>query len=463
MRFTRALSRTAVRLLAGGIIVAVVIGVGVVRGRHRTSRPGNAHGRRSRSPWRSSGRPQGASFVDGVTLAFEELNASGGRARGEDAGSPSWTKSGTRTRWTWRGASSRATASWPCSGTSSQASAVPASLVYEKHGVLFLAATATAPRLTHHGFRSVFRLTPDDSVIAEAHAAFARQRGFKRSPCSLPAPKEGTPAGAQLIAHMRDAGVRVAFIRSYLPRGDGEHIDFRPLIAEMHQCEIDAVIIADQLPRAAHLIVGPAQDGIPRADPRLRQARRRSTCGRSAAAPHRTCMSRARPIPPRRHRPTSPSASASRPVEQKTPSIATQGYDALQLLTEAMVASQAVDPLIVATTLRTRKWRGLFGDYSFDWNGNIKGRRVFIKRMDARAIRHGEATARRWRSDFLADSRGVVGQPADRERGPEPEVRILGLLLRVAAAHAGDRAAAADRGDPVEGPAAGVQRAAVRN
>jgi branched-chain amino acid transport system substrate-binding protein len=262
------------------------------------------------------------------------------------------------------------------------ASAVPASMVYDHRGLIFLAPTATAPLLTEHQFRTVFRLTPDDTIIAAAHAEFAKRQGFSKVAVFFARTEGGESAGAQFISHMRDAGIGVVYTRSYIPRQRDEDIDFRPLIAEMDQHELDAVMIADQLPRAASLIVdlrkmgygGPILGSDKLADEQV--------WALSGGAAQDLYVASA----------VDPSALTPAYVAfherflrrwKEEPSyIASQGYDALQLLTEAMVTSQAVDPLIVATTLRSRSWDGLFGDYSFALNGDIKGRQIFIKRMD---------------------------------------------------------------------------------
>ena len=61
---------------------------------------------------------------------------------------------------------------------------------------------------------------------------------------------------------------------------------------------------------------------------------------------------------------------------------ASQGYDAFTLLATAILKSAEADPIIVATTLRTNTWKGLFGEYTFNEAGDVVGRKVSIKRMD---------------------------------------------------------------------------------
>src|SRR5262249_31612480 len=60
---------------------------------------------------------------------------------------------------------------------------------------------------------------------------------------------------------------------------------------------------------------------------------------------------------------------------------AAQGYESFMLFVHAVERSNSADPIAVATTIRTNKWPGLFGDFAFTAAGDILGRGVSIKRM----------------------------------------------------------------------------------
>jgi hypothetical protein len=49
------------------------------------------------------------------------------------------------------------------------------------------------------------------------------------------------------------------------------------------------------------------------------------------------------------------------------------------LFVNACLQSDSADPLVVATTLKTNKWKGLFGEVSFNPDGDVVGRVVSIK------------------------------------------------------------------------------------
>ena len=62
---------------------------------------------------------------------------------------------------------------------------------------------------------------------------------------------------------------------------------------------------------------------------------------------------------------------------------ASQGYESVRLLVDAVLESKSADPFVLATTLRVGKWKGIFGPFSFSREGDIVGRTLSTKRMNA--------------------------------------------------------------------------------
>jgi len=58
--------------------------------------------------------------------------------------------------------------------------AVPASIVYKFHGIVFLAPTSTNLNLTDHNFNNVFRMTPNNDEIAKQLANYCLQKCYKK-------------------------------------------------------------------------------------------------------------------------------------------------------------------------------------------------------------------------------------------------------------------------------------------
>ncbi len=58
--------------------------------------------------------------------------------------------------------------------------ALPASVTYQRFGLLYLATGATHPQLTNHRFENVFRVIPSDEVITKQLEKYIRKQGWKR-------------------------------------------------------------------------------------------------------------------------------------------------------------------------------------------------------------------------------------------------------------------------------------------
>ncbi len=58
--------------------------------------------------------------------------------------------------------------------------AVPASVIYQAAGLLFMPPFATAEALTRHGFDTVLRMVPDNAAMASQSAGVAALFGYRR-------------------------------------------------------------------------------------------------------------------------------------------------------------------------------------------------------------------------------------------------------------------------------------------
>jgi branched-chain amino acid transport system substrate-binding protein len=181
------------------------------------------------------------------------------------------------------------------------------------------------------------------------------------------------------VSAATDAGIQIAFYKSYLPTEQ----DFRPMIAGVREESFDAVMIADQVRRAGRLIRDLARMGV--TQPILGSDKMDSDLLWEVSGPASNNVYVASADDPStvnvrfedfKHR-----------FRQRFGTIpdydATQGYSALMLLADAVLTSGTADPLIVATTLHCSKsWKGFFGDFSFNEKGDVLGRQIFIKHMD---------------------------------------------------------------------------------
>lgn len=266
---------------------------------------------------------------------------------------------------------------------------VPASLVYERHSVLFLTPQATDPRSTNHRFQYVFRLTPNDEQIARVLARFAESRGFKRVGVLYARTDHGETASRAFIANTAQRGIRLAFLRSYHPgKGDWRTRDFRQLAAEIRSFGFDALLVADALPAGGKLVHDLVRMGVTQpilATDKLDPEGLRQIAGEHAARSVYAATA---------FDPSSATAEYAsfrerfmKRYKAEPNYAAAQGYEAFMLVANASHASRTAAPLVLATTIRlTPSWTGLFGTFSFRHDGDMTGRRIAIARVADRGL-----------------------------------------------------------------------------
>ena len=317
-----------------------------------------------------------SSFVEGIQVALAEIDAGGGPLAGKIRLKMHAEKEESR------GGEAEDVANRGdiVAVIGHHASAIQASLTYEKNGILFLTPKSTSPRLTTHGFQYVFRLTPDDRAIAQAQARFAKKIGVKRIGVLYARTAHGESYVPQFLTRVRDEELQIAFCRSYLPHENNTR-DFRPIIAEAMKEEFDAIMIADEVPRAARLVLDLGRMNVKKpilGSDKMDSSELWQIAGEAAGNVYvASAVDPSASTPEylafhekfQRHHGSEPGYGGS------------QGYEALMLVADAAIASRTADPLIMATTIRLNSWKGLFGQFSFTREGDVIGRRISIKRM----------------------------------------------------------------------------------
>jgi branched-chain amino acid transport system substrate-binding protein len=318
------------------------------------------------------------SLFQGVTLALEEVNAGTGPLAGK-------IRLRLFTETEDNGASAReivkyrdvlAVIGYELGGT-----AIPASLAYEKHGVLFLSAKSSDIRLTDHQFQYVFRLSLDDRDYAHALATFAREQKWPRVGVLFGRTEHGESASAQFLTLASQMDITVPLTASYFHEPDWSAQDFRLMIAGVREKPFDALMLADELPWAARLLMDMARMGV--TQPVLATNKLDSSDVWPLAQGSANRLYVASAVDPES---TLPAYVSFRERFRRRFSVepsygASQGYEAFMLFVNACLQSNSADPLVVATTLKTNKWKGLFGEVSFNPNGDVVGRVVSIKHL----------------------------------------------------------------------------------
>ncbi len=185
------------------------------------------------------------SYVEGVTLAWEEMNAAKGPLAGKIRLRTFVEELPTRRIF---GSMLRPT-SGPLTqlpkevvsygdvrvvmGHALDSTLVPASIVYNEAGVLFLVPRSYTNRLTNHQLSLLFKMMPGDTDVADAMTEFAKQSGLEKVVVLYELSEQGKGLVEDLQVALPDANITVTKYSAYDDRNSvWSDTDFRPLIAE---------------------------------------------------------------------------------------------------------------------------------------------------------------------------------------------------------------------------------------
>lgn len=314
-------------------------------------------------------------FDEGVKMAVEEVNREGGVL-------------GRRIRILMRGAASDAdnlkaarslvanTDIVAVIGHDVSGGAIPASVVYEKSGMLFVSAGATSPLLTSHGFRLVFRNIPSDRQTGAMLAAFASRAGFKKLAVIDDETTYGRLLAESFLEHAQKVGREVKVVKSYFPW----QTNFRPLVADIKVAGVDAVFLGANLPLAALFVKQLREMGVNvpiLAGDGLDSPSLWQIAGNAAEG---TIVS------------TVFNAESKDEITRKfvkdfserygviPDTWAAQGYDAVKLLADSFTLAKSTTPVVVSSYMHFLvKRHGVTGSYSFTEQGDIVGKHMYFK------------------------------------------------------------------------------------
>ncbi|HEY0833830.1 MAG TPA: ABC transporter substrate-binding protein, partial [Azospirillum sp.] len=279
-------------------------------------------------------------------------------------------------------------------GHTSSATAVPASSVYARANVLFLATHATAVSLTNHGFDTVFGLQVSDADTATVMAHYATQNGLRRLVVLADGSGYGSDVGGlfRSAAALRGAEILHRGLLSSHNRSIDRLLLFLLDNTVFKPGDIDAFFVASAshadtanfITRARQLgltqpILGPESlfsDRIARlAGPAMKDV--------AAASLY--------DVEDRSDEATSFAERFVTNTGGEPDLLAAVGYDAVKLLAFAAAQARSRDPKVLADALRVIRHEAPFigatGPMVFDANGLVTDTGVFVVRHDGRAFR----------------------------------------------------------------------------
>lgn len=257
--------------------------------------------------------------------------------------------------------------------------AIPVSVTYEKHGILFLSPGATSRLFTLYGKGLTFRNIPSDEIMGERMADFCLSQGFKKMVIIYERESIGKMLSEFFYKRATDIGIEIVTRTSYF-RWQTSFSGMISRIKKKH--EFDAVFLAGLFEYAPKVIKDARNLGIK--VPIITSANMDSPQLFTVAGDASEGV-----IVPTVFNPDYPSRKTREFVKKfeskfgVAPDVrAAQGYDAIRVLAYAIEEGYSTVPAAVASSLQIiDNWKGVTGSYSFTFNGDITGKSIFFKEV----------------------------------------------------------------------------------
>ncbi|MBF0398128.1 MAG: ABC transporter substrate-binding protein [Desulfobacterales bacterium] len=255
--------------------------------------------------------------------------------------------------------------------------AVPVSITYEKNGILFISTGATDQDLIRDTAVFTVRNISSDEDFGRESAAFAKRKNFKKIAILFDSESSGKRI-ADLFHEQADRiGIKIVAEKAYSKYQD----DFRYLISDLtKQAKFDAIFLGGMLPSAAIMIKQLRNLGVDVpiiGTERMDAPELLNIAGKAANDTIVTTV-----FDPRlSEKNTIYFTSTFKEKNGVEPDAwAAQGYDAISLLAFAIDKSGSTVPIALSSTLKLlKKWKSVSGSYSFNQNGSISGKNIFFK------------------------------------------------------------------------------------
>jgi ABC-type branched-subunit amino acid transport system substrate-binding protein len=119
--------------------------------------------------------------------------------------------------------------------------AIPASIVYQNHGIVFLAPTATNLNLTSHNFNYIFRMHPNNEEMGEQLAGYCQKLGYKKIVILYDRGSYGLELANSFLFNAEKSGIEMVIRRSFSSNRD----DFTDIMVELRGADkFDAIFVA---------------------------------------------------------------------------------------------------------------------------------------------------------------------------------------------------------------------------
>ncbi len=256
------------------------------------------------------------------------------------------------------------------------AEAVPASVIYQYHGLVFLAPASTNSMLTHPGFDTTFRTIPNNEQMADQLAGYCALNGKFKKMVLL---NVRTTYGEELVDSFAKSAAQLGIDIVHRSSFFANTGDFRKIIATFKDKEFDALFLAvSAKPTGALLIkqlrevdiTQPIVGGDALYSEALLALSGNHALGVVAPSLYKPYLNTAKPFIEK---------YKQRYGGREPDGWAAQGYDSIKLLVHIIEKADSTRPSVLANSLRyTSLWMGATGAHSFQDNGEIIGKQYSL-------------------------------------------------------------------------------------
>lgn len=256
---------------------------------------------------------------------------------------------------------------------------VEAAPVYMQAGLLLVAPTATDPTLTERNDARVFRICFTDRSVGNQLADFVAARGWRRVAIYYIRNQYGRNVANAFEARAGQAGLDVRARSSYDPSEQASERTFEQVLTEWQPMELDAILLAGEVPSAAIFVAQARKRGInvpivggdAMSSPGLMAVAGRASEGMIVA-------SYFHPDDPRLETRRFTQAFTARYGVAPDAGSAL-GYDSVGLIAHAMKQAPSAAPDDVARVLHGMSpWAGVTGEFAFDVHGDVARKPVIL-------------------------------------------------------------------------------------
>lgn len=247
---------------------------------------------------------------------------------------------------------------------------VQAAGVYNQAGLVLVAPTSTDPKLTQLGYPRVFRATFTDNSVGRQLAELVAAQQHKQVAVYYIRNEYGRNVANAFEERARQLGVSVQARNSYDPSEQASERTFDQVLAEWKPLDLDAILLAGEVPSAAVFVAEARNKGITvpvfgsdaMSSPALMKVAGAAAEGVTVASYFNSDEPRAEV--------TRFKAEFTAKFGAPPDAGSALGYDCIHLLARAMKEAGSAAPDEVSRALHELKsWSGVTGKFSFDAAG----------------------------------------------------------------------------------------------